>query len=228
MLKCVPIMAKKLDEAVSLVGEALAKGCDMMEWRIDCLEDRAEPELFKKTWENIRELSDKPIIVTIRTTNQGGKAHMSISEYNDALRKLLELIPMEYVDVELTTSGSDAKAKMFAHMAKNKGTKAIISYHDMQYTSSARDIEMMLCRLKYTGADLPKVAYKANTTQDVANLKLGALKAHQQIGDIIAISMGELGQETRTNGDESGSVLTFTKPMGSAYTEDDDIGQVEL
>lgn len=228
MLKCIPIMAKKLDEVVTLVGEAMGKQCDMLEWRIDCLEERPKAELFKKTWENIKELSNKPIVVTLRTTAQGGKAHMSISQYNDVLRKLIDLIEMNYIDVELTTCGSDAKAKMFAHMAKQKGIKTIISYHDMQYTSCARDIEMMLCRIKYIGADIPKVAYKANTEEDVTNLKLGALRAHRQVGDIIAISMGELGQETRVNGDEFGSVITFTKPMGSAYTENDNIGQVEL
>lgn len=228
MMKCVPIMAKKLDEAVTLVGDALAKGCDMIEWRIDRLEDKSKTELFKKTWENMRELSDKPIIVTLRTTNQGGKAHLSISQYNDVLRKLIDLIEIDYLDVELITCGSDAKAKMFAHMAKQKGTKVIISYHDMQYTSCVRDIEMMLCRIKYIGADIPKVAYKANSDEDVANLKQGALKANKQIGDIVAISMGKLGQETRINGDEFGSVINYTKPMGSAYTENDNIGQVEL
>ena len=228
MKRCIPIMAKSLEESITLVGEAANKDCDFLEWRIDCLEDKIKPELFTKTWTNMKELTDKPIIVTLRTKGQGGKAHLSISQYNIYMRKLLDLIKMDYLDVELTTCASDAKAKMFAQMAKSRGIKVILSYHDIQYTSCARDIEMMLCRLKYIGADIPKVAYQANSQEDVDNLKQGALKAHEKIGDLIAISMGELGKETRINGDEFGSMITFAKPMGSCYTENDDLGQIEI
>ncbi len=228
MLKCVPIMAIKLEEAVNLVGELANKDCDYIEWRIDTLDDKIKPELLAKAWNNMKELTDKPIIVTLRTTSQGGKARLSISKYNQVIRKLIDIIHMDYLDVEITTCGGDARAKMFAKMAAQRNIKTILSYHDIQYTTSARDIEMMLCRLKYIGADIPKVAYTANNMEDVENLKEGALKAHKVIGDLVAISMGELGKETRVNGDEIGSVINYTKPIGTAVQASDDLGQIEL
>ena len=54
--------------------------------------------------------------------------------------------------------------------------------------------------MKYIGADIPKVAFTPNSEEDVEKLIRGASLAHEKIGDLIAISMGELGQKTRKKG----------------------------
>ena len=82
--------------------------------------------------------------------------------------------------------------------------------------------------MKYIGADIPKVAFTPNSEEDVEKLIRGASLAHEKIGDLIAISMGELGQKTRKEGDSIGSCINFVKPVGSGYDENSNTGQMEI
>ncbi|MEE1038275.1 MAG: type I 3-dehydroquinate dehydratase [Eubacterium sp.] len=228
MKKCIPIMAKKLDEAVEIAANAAKLKCDFVEWRIDCLESGIDKETFLTGWKTIKEICPVPVIVTLRTAREGGQKDLDITEYNRALYGIIKYMKPEILDIELNACGGDASVNMIIRNAHREGVKVILSYHDMLYTGEARDVEMMLCRMKYIGADIPKVAYMANSVQDVENLKMGAKAASEYIGEIIAISMGELGVETRIKGKDFGSIITFVQPVGSGYDPNKSIGQLPL
>lgn len=228
MKKCIPIMAKKLDETIENVAKAASQKCDFIEWRIDCLESGIDKESFLNAWNTIKEICPVPVIVTLRTAREGGQKDLDITEYNRALYGIIKYMKPEIMDIELNACGGDASANMMIRNAHREGIKVIVSFHDMLYTGEARDVEMMLCRMKYIGADIPKVAYMANNKQDVENLKNGAKAASSYLGDIIAISMGELGVETRIDGLDFGSVITFVQPVGSGFDQSKSIGQLPL
>lgn len=226
---CIPIMATSLEESIIEARKTTEMKCDMLEWRMDCIEGRIRRDSFINAWNEIRMAAgNRPVIVTLRTKTQGGKKELSVSEYNAALRKIISEIKPAYIDIELTGSGSDANVRMLAVMAKKRGIGVIVSYHDLSFTEEARDIELLLCRMKYIGADIPKVAFTPNSEEDVEKLIRGASLAHEKIGNLIAISMGELGQKTRKEGDSIGSCINFVKPVGSGYDENSNTGQMEI
>lgn len=225
---CIPIMAATFDESIREANNIKGRNFDMVEWRVDCIDDSLKKDRFINAWNEIREAVGKPIIITMRTRKHGGMREMSASEYNKVIRRIINTIKPQYIDIELTSCGSDAYVHMLTQMAKKRDIKVIISYHDMSFTEKAREIQMLLCRMKYIGADIPKAAFTANCEKDVEELIKGAKAANSQIGDLIAISMGELGRRTRTDGDVFGSVVNYVKPVGSRYNEEDFIGQIEI
>lgn len=226
---CIPIMATSLEESIIEARKTTEMKCDMLEWRMDCIEGKIRRDSFINAWNEIRMAAgNRPVIVTLRTKTQGGKKELSVSEYNAALRKIISEIRPAYIDIELVGSGSDANVRMLAVMAKKRGIGVIVSYHDLSFTEEARDIELLLCRMKYIGADIPKVAFTPNSEEDVEKLIRGASLAHEKIGELIAISMGELGQKTRKEGDSIGSCINFVKPVGSGYDENSNTGQMEI
>lgn len=226
MKKCIPIMANRIEECVSLLYDAISKGCDLVEWRVDCLNEDIKKDIVLDTWKTMKDVTTVPIIITLRTMREGGKKDMYITDYNDSLVYIINKMQPDYIDLELMSCGGDATAHMMIRMAHKKDVKVIVSVHDMLFTSDARDVEMMLCRMKYIGADIPKIAMMANSRKDVEELVNGAKAAKESIGDLIAISMGELGKETRIRGKEFGSIITFLEPVGSGFDPINGIGQL--
>lgn len=195
---CIPIMAPSLEESVNRISELENKKYDMLEWRLDCLKGKIKRDSFVETWNAIRNAAgEKPVIVSLRTKAQGGNRELSVSGYNTAMRKLISEIRPAYIDLELAGCGNDANVRMLANMAKKRDIGVIVSYRDLCFTESARDIELLLCRMKYIGADIPMVVYTPNCPQDVDDLIAGAKAARETVGELIAISTGELGARSR-------------------------------
>ena len=226
MKKCIPIIATSFDEIKEIARNIENKAFDMVELRIDGIKGPFKMKEFIEAWNALRSEIKKPVIVTMRTKKQGGKRELYASEYNAFIRKIIYNIKPEYIDIEPISCGNAVYVKMLTSLAQKRGIKVILSNHDLFFTEKERDIEMGLCKLKYMGADIPKVAYMANSEEDVENLIGGAKKASAKVGELIAIAMGELGKRTRTDGDEFGSVITFLKPVGSSVTASDELGQI--
>ena len=227
MKNCIPIMAADYQEVIESVEKAELMNCQLIEWRLDALNGRVDMEKVINTWRYIKAKTRKQIIMTFRTERHGGLRDMDPSTYVWMIRRIVELVTPDYVDIEMDNCGGDAQLKMLTGIARNKGVKVIISYHDMLYTESAREIYMRILHMKYLGADLPKVAYNAREKSNVDALIEGAKKAYEETGPLIAISMGELGKVTRTDGDSFGSQINFIKPMGSKAPRAVNTGQLD-
>lgn len=227
MKNCMPILAADYSEALNCVDKVIESNCELIEWRLDALNGKVDMEKVINTCRHIKGKTDKKLIVTLRTARQGGLRDMDPSNYVWMIRRLIDLAKIDFVDIEMANCAGDAQLKMLIRMAKKKGVNVIVSYHDMIYTESAREIYMRLCHMKYLGADLPKVAYMANNEGDVEALVNGATTAVSEIGPVIAISMGELGKVTRIEGDKFGSIVNFVKPIGSKADQQKNIGQLD-
>ena len=165
------------------------------ELRADLL---ADPAQVRAALTAVRAASSLPLLLTYRSTTEGGKGAGHGQGYEDYLASLLQLRPaVAAVDIEMACPAS----KALVAEAKAGGYDVVGSCHDFTATPSAAQIAEKLAQITAAGADITKVAYMPRTAQDVAALRHAA---HDFAGayphqPLIAISMGQLGTPSRTD-----------------------------
>lgn len=174
---------------------AQQQGAGALELRADLL---ADPAQVRAALTAVRAASSLPLLLTYRSTTEGGKGAGHGQGYEDYLASLLQLRPpVAAVDIELACPAS----KALVAEAKAGGYDVVGSCHDFTATPSAAQITQKLAQITAAGADITKVAYMPRTAQDVAALRHAA---HDFAGayphqPLIAISMGQLGAPSRTD-----------------------------
>lgn len=174
---------------------AQQQGAEALELRADLL---ADPAQVRAALTAVRAASSLPLLLTYRSTTEGGKGAGHGQGYEDYLASLLQLRPaVAAVDIEMACPAS----KALVAEAKAGGYDVVGSYHDFTATPSAAQITQKLAQITAAGADIAKVAYMPRTAQDVAALRHAA---HDFAGayphqPLIAISMGQLGAPSRTD-----------------------------
>ncbi len=181
---------------------AQQQGAGAAELRADLL---ADPAQVCAALTAVRAASSLPLLLTYRSTTEGGKGAGHGQGYEDYLASLLQLrLPVAAVDIEMACLAS----KALVAEAKAGGYDVVGSCHDFTATPSAAQIAEKLAQITAAGADITKVAYMPRTAQDVAALRHAA---HDFAGayphqPLIAISMGQLGAPSRT---DLANCLTF-------------------
>lgn len=174
---------------------AQQQGAGALELRADLL---ADPAQVRAALTAVRAASSLPLLLTYRSTTEGGKGAGHGQGYEDYLASLLQLRPaVAAVDIEMACPAS----KALVAEAKAGGYDVVGSCHDFTATPSAAQIAEKLAQITAAGADITKVAYMPRTAQDVAALRHAA---HDFAGayphqPLIAISMGQLGAPSRTD-----------------------------
>lgn len=174
---------------------AQQQGAGAAELRADLL---ADPAQVRAALTAVRVASSLPLLLTYRSTTEGGKGAGHSQGYEDYLASLLQLRPaVAAVDIEMACPAS----KALVAEAKAGGYDVVGSCHDFTATPSAAQITQKLAQITAAGADITKVAYMPRTAQDVAALRHAA---HDFAGayphqPLIAISMGQLGAPSRTD-----------------------------
>lgn len=174
---------------------AQQQGAGALELRADLL---ADPAQVCAALTAVRAASSLPLLLTYRSTTEGGKGAGHGQGYEDYLASLLQLRPaVAAVDIEMACPAS----KALVAEAKAGGYDVVGSCHDFTATPSAAQITQKLAQITAVGADITKVAYMPRTAQDVAALRHAA---HDFAGayphqPLIAISMGQLGAPSRTD-----------------------------
>lgn len=174
---------------------AQQQGAGAAELRADLL---ADPAQVRAALTAVRAASSLPLLLTYRSTTEGGKGAGHGQGYEDYLASLLQLRPaVAAVDIEMACLAS----KALVAEAKAGGYDVVGSCHDFTATPSAAQITQKLAQITAAGADIAKVAYMPRTAQDVAALRHAA---HDFAGayphqPLIAISMGQLGAPSRTD-----------------------------
>lgn len=174
---------------------AQQQGAGAAELRADLLADPAQVRAALKA---VRAASSLPLLLTYRSTTEGGKGAGHGQGYEDYLASLLQLRPpVAAVDIEMACPAS----KALVAEAKAGGYDVVGSCHDFTATPSAAQITQKLAQITAAGADITKVAYMPRNAQDVAALRHAA---HDFAGayphqPLIAISMGQLGAPSRTD-----------------------------
>ena len=199
-------MEKSLLIAVSLNDENFREnfqkaknlGADAIEYRIDGFKNRDLNHCEEVI--NFGSSLGLKGILTVRAKWEGG-----IEEVPNRLEYFYKLTPLvDFVDIELRAE--EFEKDEVRRVVRNNGKKLIVSYHDFEKTPCEGDIEEIFRKIVEEGADIAKVAFKANSYEDVARLLCVA--ARQPI-PTVAIAMGDKGKISRVAGFVFNSVITY-------------------
>lgn len=201
---CIPVMGKDRAEVLASCRAAAAEEHDVLEWRVDYLEDLAALEDIFGALRG--EVKDTPILATFRTKDEGGERAADDDEYFKILRRLADA-GADALDVEYFHS--PIRRRAFIEKALRSGTPVIVSVHDFEKTPESGEMEALLDELYETGA-VPKLAVMPQCAADVLRLMTMTEKAARaHAAPLITMSMGSLGILSRIAGGLTGSALTF-------------------
>jgi len=144
---------------------AAGLGPDLLEVRIDLMDANPEEEI-----PSIRSAGKRPIILTNRSTAEGGRFRGDPGEWWDILRPLLRF--GDLVDVEMPFS-------TFATEIRRQGKKIIASYHtDTMPTVGV--LSRTALELRRYG-DIPKIVVRPGNEHDLLTLLAFTLEAEKPI-----------------------------------------------
>ena len=201
----VPVQGRTPAELLS--AAALADPvADLLEIRLDGLENIRDEEMLRSLWTELRAAARRPLLLTLRTAAEGGKAVLSEAEYASVLRLFLRACRPDLLDVEFLRKAS----KDLLKEAKERNVPTIASYHDFRKTPEAAFVKDLFRQMSEAGASAAKAAVMPGDAADVETV-LSAGLSMKGTADIpwILIAMGELGKITRFGAEQLGSCLTF-------------------
>ena len=187
----IPIFQKDCENVIKVAKDCINKGADVLEFRIDALENPEISEI-KKTIEEI----NFPMIATNRISTEGGSFKGTEEERFEILYECCDLV--DYVDIELQSNDEYIKK------IHDTGVTTIVSYHDFEKTPKLSEITYIVEKEQKLG-DIAKVAFMPQGLEDT--LTILAVLSHCE--DTIAISMGDLGSYTRVMASKFNSPITF-------------------
>ncbi|HJR05735.1 MAG TPA: shikimate dehydrogenase [Pyrinomonadaceae bacterium] len=205
---CVPVCVRRAVELRASIARASAVG-DLVELRMDCLEDEAQLELATRKLPALFQERTRPSILTFRPSEQGGA-----SEADTARRARFwteNFSPNEeradYADLELDIA-AHLKAEENRRAVKLiDWNKVICSHHD--FAGLPADLENIFARMMDTPARILKLALRARDITDCLAVFRLLERAHVAGREMIAVAMGEAGLLTRILAPARGAYLTF-------------------
>lgn len=199
-LIAVPVMGETVNDVLVMLEQANESQTDVIEWRVDYLTDPGE--LQASQMQTIAFNADKPLIVTWRTTAEGGQEDFDSIAYHWVYQlAIASRVAAVDVEVSLLEEVGDV-----VEDAQPQGITVIGSRH--YFDATPADLDAELQSMVATPVDVVKLAVMPNDSGDVQRL-LDATKVANQAKPLITMAMGELGQRSRFEGYQYGSQLTF-------------------
>ena len=199
-LIAVPVMGETVNDVLVMLEQANESQTDVIEWRVDYLTDPGE--LQASQMQTIVFNADKPLIVTWRTTAEGGQEDFDSIAYHWVYQlAIASRVAAVDVEVSLLEEVGDV-----VEDAQSQGITVIGSRH--YFNATPADLDAELQSMVATPVDVVKLAVMPNDSGDVQRL-LDATKVANQAKPLITMAMGELGQRSRFEGYQYGSQLTF-------------------
>ena len=203
---CVPIVGKTKTDILEEAKKITTLPVDVVEWRVDWFDDVFATEKVLETAKELQEvLKDIPVLLTFRTSKEGGEKEISVNDYAALNIAAAQSGYVDLIDVEAFTG--DEVVKTIINAAHEAGVKVIASNHDFFKTPEKEEIIRRLRMMQDFGADIPKMAVMPTCKQDVLTL----LEMSEKYADrpIITMSMAGTGVVSRLTGETFGSALTF-------------------
>lgn len=207
---CVPLVGSTIEELLQEAEYIKKLTVDIVEWRVDFFDEVDKLESVMNALTSIRKMIPKlPIVFTFRTAEEGGEREISLQDYVNLNKAVIETGDIDLVDVEVFLEESSVRSLIdFAHL---HGVYVIGSNHDFNKTPTKDEIIARLCKAQEVGADLPKIAVMPTRRSDVLTLLDATLTMFEAYADrpIITMSMAGQGVISRLTGEVFGSALTF-------------------
>jgi 3-dehydroquinate dehydratase / shikimate dehydrogenase len=198
---CVPIFVHTLEQARGDLAAAVAAGAEMIELRLDAMDDR-------RGWEELLLERPVPLIVTCRSQAEGG-LYRGSEENRLNLLQAAAASGACYVDVELAAGREIAAESLL-----------ILSSHD--FAGRPRRLHNLLLEMDQIGCDVKKIAWTARSIRD--NLEAFEI-LQRQSKPTIALCMGQAGVISRILAKKFGAFLTFASLDEQSATAD---GQISI
>lgn len=207
---CVPIVGVTKEEIITEAKSFDSIPVDVVEWRVDWFENVFE---FDKVLDVLKELrkalGETPILMTFRTSKEGGEKAIEDAAYAELNIKAAQSGYVDLVDVEVFAG--DEIVKQIIESAHAAGVKVVASNHDFFKTPDKDEIVSRLRKMQDLGADIPKIAVMPQNRKDVLTLLAATEEMSGTYADrpIITMSMAGTGVISRLCGEVFGSALTF-------------------
>jgi 3-dehydroquinate dehydratase I len=170
---------------------------DLFELRLDCLCGMDD------------EIADKaaalrsPLVVTARHPLEGGANDLGGEKRRNLLYRFLP--HARFIDVELRSLPA---FRRLLHLARKKGVRPVVSFHDLKSTPTLRTLRAKARRAKKFGAAVFKVATRTDTAAQLGRL----VDFFEHTGVDIAVSamgIGRFGAVSRLLLAKKGSALNY-------------------
>lgn len=213
---CAPIVGADRQSIERQVLDAVHAEVDVLELRFDCWMAKSGiipvryVERLLETIEWVHQLAPSlPLLGTWRTIGEGGACPLKEVQYEELLETCINQGILSAIDIELFSYRESFKPLVAA--AKESSMTIIMSYHNFQETPEEEALQIYAQRMMELGADVIKFATMPQTSDDVWRM-LSLTKYWQESFPHIpriTMSMGRLGQVTRTCGTVFGNCMTF-------------------
>lgn len=213
----VPLTGGDLTELRAQAVAVREAGPDLVEWRVDLAEALGDVAALVVAGHQLVDVLDGlPLLATIRTQTEGGRAARGAEAHLATLEALVGAGVADLVDIEL--SSGPGPVRRAVAMAHDAGVAVVMSHHDVVGTPPRAELLARLREMAAAGADLCKIAVTPHDAGDVLELLGATWDAWRELDrPVISISMGRLGVVSRLAGGVFGSVATFaTVGRGSA------------
>ena len=207
---CVPVVGITREEIITEAKSFSSIPVDLVEWRVDWFKQVFDLEKVIGLLKELREvLGELPLLMTFRTSKEGGEKSISASDYARLNIEAAKSGYVDLIDVEIFTG--DEIVKEIIDAVHNYGVKVIASNHDFDKTPDKDDIVGRLRKMQELGADIPKIAVMPQSAKDVLTLLSATDEMVTKYADrpIITMSMAGTGLISRLCGEVFGSAITF-------------------
>ncbi|MEM6756063.1 MAG: type I 3-dehydroquinate dehydratase [Planctomycetota bacterium] len=202
---CVPIAVpgvEAVEPALADAARAAEHGADLIEWRIDALDDAEAIAVLV-------ERSALPSVVTCRSEAEGGAftgdGEALVNRYRAAIGGARKPIA---IDVELLRVEQDARlAAALGELAAGCERGLIFSTHD--FTGRPADLTRSVADMaEHPHCAIVKAAWRARSLRD--NLEaFDLMREYGAVKPIVALCMGEFGLPSRVLAGKFGGWMTF-------------------
>lgn len=218
---CVPLTSSTAEGLLAEARYVAQLPCEIVEWRADYILNAMGGIVLsevcrrlKLLLKEIKRITEKPIIFTIRTEAEGGQIGLKNEGYFYINKVIAETGMADIIDIEAFDAPGvvpEDAIKEFVEYAHANGTYVMMSNHDFEETPDQEEMLTRFFVMQALDGDLMKLAVMPQTQDDVLELLATATIMKDYYAEIpfVVISMGELGANTRICGGEFGSVMTF-------------------
>lgn len=207
---CVPIVGTAKKEILEQAAALRTVPADMAEWRIDWFENVYDLEALFDVLKDLRAaLGDLPLLLTFRSSGEGGEKAIGPEEYAELNIRAARTGLIDLVDVELFTAGGVVRRIIREAHAAN--VFVVASSHDFDKTPDKEELLRRLRLMQELDADILKIAVMPRCRKDVLTLLAATEEMTSAYADrpVVTMSMTGTGVISRLCGEVFGSAITF-------------------
>ena len=136
----------KLDEETLINLKKYDEDVDIVELRIDQWND-IDVNLIDTIQQQIKDL-DKRLLITYRTSSQGGNGQLNGDDYYQMLNSLIKVNNYDLIDIEFDKNTDKEILATIISAAQNKDLEVVLSYHDFEQTPKLDELKHLYYKMQ--------------------------------------------------------------------------------